>query len=139
MGRVVTESELVELVRADRAAGRTLAFANGCFDVLHVGHARYLAGARAQADRLVVAINSDASERALKGESRPIMPEDARAELVAALRADSRDGIGHPADAVGGWQRGGRGAPRQRAQPGHRGRQQQQDQDRDRFTHDAAR
>lgn len=87
MGRVVSEHELVELVAADRAARRTIAFANGCFDVLHVGHARYLAGARAEADRLVVAINSDASERALKGEARPIMPEDARAELVAALRA----------------------------------------------------
>lgn len=87
MGRVVSENELVELVRSDRAAGRTIAFANGCFDVLHVGHVRYLAGARAEADRLVVAINSDASERALKGEARPIMPEAARAELVAALRA----------------------------------------------------
>jgi rfaE bifunctional protein nucleotidyltransferase chain/domain len=86
MGRIVSESELVELIRADRAAGLTVAFANGCFDVLHVGHARYLAGARAEADRLIVAINSDASERALKGESRPIMPEAARAELVAALR-----------------------------------------------------
>lgn len=87
MGRVVTEAELVSLVDADRQAGRTVAFANGCFDILHVGHVRYLEGARREADRLVVAVNDDASVRALKGPDRPIMPADARAELVAALRA----------------------------------------------------
>jgi rfaE bifunctional protein nucleotidyltransferase chain/domain len=85
-GRVVTDAELDALVRADRQAGRTIAFANGCFDILHVGHVRYLAGAAAEADRLVVAVNSDASERALKGTGRPILPEAARAELVAAIR-----------------------------------------------------
>jgi rfaE bifunctional protein nucleotidyltransferase chain/domain len=86
MGRIVTDEELVALVAADRAAGRTIAFANGCFDILHVGHVRYLAGARREGDRLVVAVNGDASVRALKGANRPILPGDARAELVAALR-----------------------------------------------------
>lgn len=86
MGRVVTEAELVERAAAERAAGRTIAFANGCFDVLHVGHIRYLAGAAKEADRLIVAVNNDASERALKGEGRPLMDEGARAEMVAALR-----------------------------------------------------
>ena len=70
----------------DRAQGLTIAFANGGFDLLHVGHVRYLQGARREADRLVVAINSDASVRGLKGPSRPILSEADRAELVAALR-----------------------------------------------------
>ena len=82
---VVTEAELAERVRADRAAGRTVAFANGCFDVLHVGHARYLAGAAALADRLVVAVNDDASVAALKGPGRPVQTAAERAELVAAF------------------------------------------------------
>ncbi|HET9370860.1 MAG TPA: adenylyltransferase/cytidyltransferase family protein [Vicinamibacterales bacterium] len=86
MGQVVDDRELVTLVEADRAAGRTIAFANGCFDVLHVGHVRYLRGARREADRLVVAINSDASERRLKGPGRPVLDEATRAELVAAVR-----------------------------------------------------
>ena len=86
MGRVVTESELADLVSADRRAGRTVAFANGCFDLLHVGHARYVEGARREADRLIVAVNDDQSVRDLKGEGRPILPAAARAELVAALR-----------------------------------------------------
>ena len=86
MGRVVGEQELIELAAADRRAGRTIAFANGCFDVLHVGHIRYLAGAAAEADRLIVAINNDVSVRSLKGEGRPLMDETARTEMVAALR-----------------------------------------------------
>ena len=73
-------------MRADRAAGRTIAFANGVFDLLHVGHVRYLRAASAEAERLVVAVNSDASVRRLKGEGRPILDEQARAEMVAALR-----------------------------------------------------
>ena len=89
MGQVVTEAELVEAVNADRAAGRTVAFANGCFDLLHVGHVRYLQGAVAEADRLIVAINSDRSVRGLKGANRPILSEADRAELVAALRGVS--------------------------------------------------
>jgi len=86
MGEVLTEAELVERVADDRRVGRTIAFANGCFDVLHVGHSRYLAGSREQGDRLIVAINDDGSVRALKGADRPILPAATRAELVAALR-----------------------------------------------------
>jgi len=85
MSRVLTDRQLVDHLDADRRTGRTIAFANGCFDLLHVGHVRYLQGARAEADRLVVAINSDVSTRALKGEGRPILDERARAELVGAL------------------------------------------------------
>jgi rfaE bifunctional protein nucleotidyltransferase chain/domain len=87
MGRVVSERELVELVGADRAAGRTIAFANGCFDLLHVGHVRYLADAAAQADRLVVAINDDTSVTGLKGPGRPILRAADRAEMLAALES----------------------------------------------------
>jgi rfaE bifunctional protein nucleotidyltransferase chain/domain len=85
MGRIVSRDELVDLVRADRKAGRTIAFANGCFDLLHVGHIRYLQGAAAEADRLIVAINDDAMAGA-KGRGRPILKAADRAELVAALR-----------------------------------------------------
>lgn len=85
MGRVVSPAELRDLVGADRAAGRTIALANGCFDVVHVGHVRYLAGAAAEADRLVVAINDDRSVAALKGAGRPVLPAGERAELVAAF------------------------------------------------------
>jgi rfaE bifunctional protein nucleotidyltransferase chain/domain len=87
MGEIVDRATLAERVRADRARGLTIAFANGGFDLLHVGHVRYLQGARREGDRLVVAINSDASVRGLKGPSRPILNQDDRAELVAALRA----------------------------------------------------
>ena len=73
MGRVVSRDELLRLAAADRAAGRTIAFANGCFDLLHVGHVRYLQAAAREADRLVVAINDDASVRGLKG-ARPADP-----------------------------------------------------------------
>jgi len=86
MGTIVSEGELVEIVARDRAAGRTIALANGCFDVLHVGHVRYLQGAAAEADRLIVAVNDDESVRTLKGGGRPILTAADRAELVAALR-----------------------------------------------------
>ena len=85
VGRIVTQQELVALVAADRAAGKTIALANGCFDLLHVGHARYIAGAAAEADRLIVAINDDESVALLKGAGRPIIPAAERAELVAAF------------------------------------------------------
>ena len=71
---------------AERAAGRTIVLANGCFDLLHVGHVRYLEAARREGDVLVVAINSDASVRANKGPSRPLVPEAERAEMLTALR-----------------------------------------------------
>jgi rfaE bifunctional protein nucleotidyltransferase chain/domain len=83
---VVSETELVDAIARERAAGRTIAFANGCFDLLHVGHVRYLAGAAAEGDRLIVAVNDDRSVERLKGTGRPILPAADRAELVAALR-----------------------------------------------------
>jgi D-glycero-beta-D-manno-heptose 1-phosphate adenylyltransferase len=87
VGQILNETDLVEAVHADRAEGRTIAFANGCFDVLHVGHVRYLADAKSQAARLVVAINDDASVKGLKGPGRPIMAAADRAEIVAALES----------------------------------------------------
>jgi rfaE bifunctional protein nucleotidyltransferase chain/domain len=86
MGRIVTRDELVRLVDEDRRNGLTLAFANGCFDLLHVGHVRYLEAAAAEGDRLIVAVNEDATAAA-KGPGRPILPAADRAEIVAALRA----------------------------------------------------
>jgi len=87
MGDILDRSALATRIQEDRARGLTIAFANGGFDLLHVGHVRYLEGAKREADRLIVAINSDASIRALKGPARPVLPESDRAELVAALRA----------------------------------------------------
>lgn len=84
--KVVSRGKLAECVRQERSAGRTIALANGCFDILHVGHVRYLESAAREADVLVVAVNDDASVRELKGESRPILSAEDRAELVAALR-----------------------------------------------------
>lgn len=86
MGVVLADTDLAARVADDRRVGRTLAFANGCFDLLHVGHVRYLAGAADEADRLVVAVNDDDSVRALKGPGQPVLSAEARAELVAALR-----------------------------------------------------
>jgi rfaE bifunctional protein nucleotidyltransferase chain/domain len=77
---------LPKLRAAATAAGKTIAMANGIFDLFHVGHLRYLEGARAEADLLVVAVNSDLSTRLNKGPSRPVIPEAERAEIVAALR-----------------------------------------------------
>jgi rfaE bifunctional protein nucleotidyltransferase chain/domain len=86
MARRVTLDELRRAVADERVRGRTIALANGCFDLLHVGHVRYLEGAAREADVLVVAINDDGSARQLKGEGRPILPAGDRAELVAGLR-----------------------------------------------------
>ena len=85
MGQVLTVPELLALRPKLRQEGRRLAFANGHFDLLHVGHLRYLKAAREQGDRLVVAINDDPSVARLKGEGRPIVPAAERAELLAAL------------------------------------------------------
>ena len=87
MGEVLTREALIARVSEARAAGRSIAFANGVFDLLHVGHVRYLEAAAQEADVLVVAINDDDSVRALKGDDRPILAAEHRAELVAALRA----------------------------------------------------
>ena len=86
LGEIVTRDELLARVATARQAGRSIAFANGCFDLLHVGHVRYLQSAAQEADVLVVAINDDASVRRLKGEGRPILPAEDRAALVGALR-----------------------------------------------------
>jgi rfaE bifunctional protein nucleotidyltransferase chain/domain len=85
---ILSRERLLQAVASDRAHGHTIAFANGCFDLLHVGHVRYLQAAAAEADRLVVAINADATA-ASKGPGRPILNEQVRAELVAALRGVS--------------------------------------------------
>src|SRR5215204_7760984 len=84
---ILSRERLLQAVSQDRAAGRTIAFANGCFDLLHVGHIRYLRAAAAEADRLIVAVNDDAA--AAKGPGRPILPAVVRAELVAAIRGVS--------------------------------------------------
>jgi len=86
VGDVLSRDELVTRVRQAREAGQSVAFANGCFDLLHVGHVRYLEAAAQEGDLLVVAINDDQSVRSLKGEGRPILAAEYRAELVAALR-----------------------------------------------------
>src|SRR5215212_63710 len=87
-GKVILDRGELLRVRAElRAARRTLVFTNGCFDILHVGHVRYLAAARALGDALLVAVNSDRSVRALKGGGRPVMSESERAEVLAALAA----------------------------------------------------
>ena len=87
MADILNREALRDRVEQDRARGLTHAFANGAFDLLHVGHIRYLEAAKREADRLIVAINDDDSVRALKGPSRPVLPQHDRAELVAALRA----------------------------------------------------
>jgi rfaE bifunctional protein nucleotidyltransferase chain/domain len=82
---ILNREELVQRVNADRNNGSRIIFANGCFDVLHVGHVRYLAGARELGDVLVVGVNSDEQVARLKGPNRPVLPADERAEIVAAL------------------------------------------------------
>ena len=85
--KIVSREELRKFLSQHRSHGERVVLANGCFDALHVGHVRYLEGARQQGDVLVVAVNSDAGVRVLKGEGRPILPDRARAGLVAGLRA----------------------------------------------------
>jgi len=87
---VVTLEELDAFAADARASGRTIALANGVFDLLHVGHVRYLQASAAEADCLIVAVNADASVRRLKGEGRPIVDERGRAEMVASLRGVDR-------------------------------------------------
>jgi D-glycero-beta-D-manno-heptose 1-phosphate adenylyltransferase len=85
--RIVDRDELIARVAVERQKGATIVFGNGCFDVLHVGHVRYLNGAKTLGDVLVVGINSDRQVTALKGAGRPILPVKERAELVASLEA----------------------------------------------------
>jgi rfaE bifunctional protein nucleotidyltransferase chain/domain len=83
--KILSIDTVIERIAEHRRRGQRIVLANGCFDLLHVGHVRYLEGARREGDVLVVGINSDASERLLKGDGRPILPAQARAALVAAL------------------------------------------------------
>jgi D-beta-D-heptose 7-phosphate kinase/D-beta-D-heptose 1-phosphate adenosyltransferase len=85
MGRVLSREELASESRRLKGGGRTLVFTNGVFDLLHVGHLRYLNSARALGDALAVGLNADACVKRLKGEKRPILPESERAELLAGL------------------------------------------------------
>lgn len=84
---ILSREELVTRINAERKNGSRVVLANGCFDVLHVGHVRYLAGARELGDVLVVGVNSDEQVARLKGEGRPILPDIERAEIVAALES----------------------------------------------------
>lgn len=86
MSEILTRDDLLGRVTRDRQQGLTVALANGCFDLLHVGHIRYLQGASEEADRLIVAVNADRSVRELKGDNRPILAAHDRAEMVAAIR-----------------------------------------------------
>jgi len=90
MGRVMDEEELVTALELERSEGRKVAFANGCFDLIHVGHVRYLREAAGVADVLVVGVNGDESVRELKGEGRPFAPSEERAEIIAAF-----EGVGY--------------------------------------------
>ena len=83
----MNREELIRTADAARSRGENIILTNGCFDLFHVGHVRYLAGAKALGGFVITAINSDRQVRVLKGESRPFMPENERAELVAALRS----------------------------------------------------
>ena len=85
MGKIVSQEELIQVAAREKRAGRRVVFTNGCFDLLHPGHVRCLAEARALGDVLVVAINSDRSVRGNKGPERPLVPEKDRAEVLAAL------------------------------------------------------
>lgn len=84
-GKIIPRTEVAVLGDRLRSKGQQIVFANGCFDLFHVGHVRYLEGARQQGDVLVLGVNSDRSVRQLKGEGRPLLPEEARAELLAAM------------------------------------------------------
>ena len=85
MSKIRTAAELERILATQRRAGRAIAFANGIFDLIHVGHVRYLSAAAREADRLVVGLNTDGSARAIKGAGRPIVPAAERAEILAAL------------------------------------------------------
>lgn len=84
--KLIKRNELPGIAKTLRQQGKTIVFANGCFDILHVGHIRYLTGARREGDALVVGVNADSGVKGLKGPGRPVLNESARALLVAALR-----------------------------------------------------
>lgn len=84
---IVNRKDIGAIVNKEKAAGKTIVFTNGCFDIIHAGHVRYLTGAKAQGDCLIVGLNSDESVRSLKGPSRPVNGQDDRAEVLAGLKA----------------------------------------------------
>jgi rfaE bifunctional protein nucleotidyltransferase chain/domain len=83
---ILDRSSLIEEISIRRQSGETIVLANGCFDLFHVGHVRYLIGAKELGDVLVVGVNSDAQVRKLKGKGRPLIPEQERAEIISSLR-----------------------------------------------------
>ena len=85
--RILERRDLLAVVEAAKRKGSRIVLANGCFDVLHVGHIRYLAAAKALGDLLIVGVNSDEQTRRLKGDGRPLVPQDQRAQIVSALEA----------------------------------------------------
>ncbi|WP_413894606.1 adenylyltransferase/cytidyltransferase family protein, partial [Candidatus Skiveiella danica] len=85
MHKIVSKEKLKARLQKLRQEGKTIVFTNGCFDILHVGHVRYLREAKKLGDVLILALNSDTSVRAIKGEKRPLVPEDERADIMAAL------------------------------------------------------
>ncbi|MBC7327964.1 D-glycero-beta-D-manno-heptose 1-phosphate adenylyltransferase [bacterium] len=85
MGRVLQREELKRVVEELRRQGKKIAFTNGCFDIIHLGHIRYLREAKSKGDVLIVGLNSDESVRKIKGDKRPILPEEERAEILASL------------------------------------------------------
>ena len=85
MGKIVSQKEIIDIVRQEHHNGKTFAATNGCFDILHVGHLRYLQKTKDLADYSIIMLNSDSSVKMIKGDSRPINPENDRAELLAAL------------------------------------------------------
>lgn len=85
--KIITRADIAAIARNIKAAGKTIVFTNGCFDILHAGHVRYLAAARALGDCLIVGLNSDQSVRKLKGPARPVNSQEDRAEVLAALAA----------------------------------------------------
>ncbi|MEL7633341.1 D-glycero-beta-D-manno-heptose 1-phosphate adenylyltransferase [Sporomusa sphaeroides] len=85
--KIITRADIAVIARNIKAAGKTIVFTNGCFDILHAGHVRYLAAARALGDCLIVGLNSDQSVRKLKGPARPVNCQEDRAEVLAALAA----------------------------------------------------
>ena len=98
MKKIVSRSEIKVIADRERAENKRIVFTNGCFDLLHTGHVKYLAAAAAQGDLLVVGLNSDQSVRAIKGDKRPIINENQRAEVVAALACVDHVVIFHEAD-----------------------------------------
>ena len=85
VSKIITAEKLIPRLNALRESGRKIVFTNGCFDILHVGHIRYLASARSEGDLLVIGLNSDVSVRKIKGENRPIIAQNQRAEILAGL------------------------------------------------------